>query len=455
MMLVFWPGVAMYDTVAQYDEVLSNDVDDWHPPVMVRLWQLLNHLAGGTVPVFLLQTVLYALGFALIVAALVRSGRSKAAAATFLLAVSPLLLGWQMVVLKDGQMLGALLLAVGLWAHFRIGGNKVPAYAAALIALLTVYATLVRANALFATMPLAVLLIPRPAAMSAKFGLALGAMLAMIALTPLINQRLFGATSSGIAKSQPMFDLAAIAAASPQSVAPYTMPQRAQLIARHCVKSFFWDPIADPGSCGPVTKPAYALSEQILYRDLGEAIVSHPIDYAEHRLLHWNSTEWWLVPSGRIGAAPPDEAEPNDLGLATPKSPIMPVWQGAAAIEAQSPLGWPIFWTAIALLLLPFAWRNRARPNSELALALLVSALTLEASFVVISIASDLRYHLWSMTAAALALILQSSDVAMNRRAWFLRSALLLMIIAAGAGTRVLLPSAPVSYQGMLHAPTG
>ena len=48
-------------------------------------------------------------GFALIVAALVRASvagaqRSRAA----LLALSPLLLGWQMVVLKDAQMLGAL-----------------------------------------------------------------------------------------------------------------------------------------------------------------------------------------------------------------------------------------------------------------------------------------------------------------------------------------------------------
>ena len=39
---LFWPGVPMYDTVAQYRQVLGGPVDDWHPPVMVRLWQLLH-----------------------------------------------------------------------------------------------------------------------------------------------------------------------------------------------------------------------------------------------------------------------------------------------------------------------------------------------------------------------------------------------------------------------------
>ena len=39
---LFWPGVPMYDTVSQYEQVVSGDVTDWHPPVMVRLWQLLR-----------------------------------------------------------------------------------------------------------------------------------------------------------------------------------------------------------------------------------------------------------------------------------------------------------------------------------------------------------------------------------------------------------------------------
>ena len=170
---IFWPGVPMYDTVAQYGQVLSGAVDDWHPPVMVRLWQLLHPLGGGTAPMFALQVALYAGGFALIVAALARAGRWRSAIAAAVLALSPLLLGWQMVVLKDEQMLGSLLASVGIVAHYRLARRAMPIAAAAVVALLILYATLVRANGLFATVPLAVLLLPTRKRPLVSAGLAL------------------------------------------------------------------------------------------------------------------------------------------------------------------------------------------------------------------------------------------------------------------------------------------
>ena len=248
----FWPGVAMYDTVAQYTQVLSGEIDDWHPPIMVRLWQLLHSLGGTTGPMFVLQVALYALGFALMVGSLGRAGRWRAAVAAAVLALSPLLLGWQMVVLKDAQMLGALVGAFGMVAHFRLSGRRVPVLASVAVALLITYATLVRANAAFATIPLAVLLLPAPKSLAGRAAIAVAGILLVVGISPLLNHRLFGAAPSGVAKSPPLFDLAAIAVgtADPE---PFTRAERDQLAARHCVKNFFWDPIAAPSACGPVT----------------------------------------------------------------------------------------------------------------------------------------------------------------------------------------------------------
>mgnify|MGYP001002987693 CR=1 FL=1 len=33
---LFWPGYAEYDTLRQYEQVVSNQLDDWHPPIMAR-----------------------------------------------------------------------------------------------------------------------------------------------------------------------------------------------------------------------------------------------------------------------------------------------------------------------------------------------------------------------------------------------------------------------------------
>jgi hypothetical protein len=445
----------MYDTVAQYGQVLSGDVDDWHPPIMVRLWQLLLPLGRGTGSMFILQVGLYAFGFALIADALARCGRWRAAVATGVLALSPLLLGWQMIVLKDAQMLGALIAACGIIAHYRIRQRRISTVVAAFVALLIGYATLVRANALFATVPLTVLIVSRPASLFARCAIGVCAIVLLIAVEPFINDQLLGAAPSGVAKSQALFDLAAVDVGSDEGVVPFTSAERAQLIHKHCVKSFFWDAIRDPSACGPDTERVNALSERQLYFDLAQAATRHPLLYAEHRLRHWNSTERWLVPPGRIGAAPPDDAEPNDIGLAAPSSPLMPLWQRLAGWEARTPLGWPIVWTVLALVLLPSSCRRRREPAGSLAFALVVSCLVLEASFLVISIASDLRYHLWSMAAVPLAFILLGGGMHLPRAKWASAAVLLALVCAGGVIARSTFQQGPTSYQGMVHAPSG
>jgi hypothetical protein len=445
----------MYDTVAQYRQVLSNEVDDWHPPVMVRLWQLLRPLAPQAAPMFALQAALYMLGFGLLVAALARKARWKSAIAAAALGLSPLLLGWQMVVLKDAQMLGALVAAVGIAAHYRLQDRNIPFVAAATMALLIGYATLVRANAVFVTAPLAVLLLPRPASIAVRGLAVVTAVVAVLAATPLINHRLLDSAPSEVANSQPVFDLAAIAVSSPASPSIFTGAERSRIERLHCVKAFFWDPLGDPTACSVATGRLMAAPEIDLYRALAAGVAAHPFAYARHRLQHWNSTERWLVEAGLPDAAPPIEAEPNDLGLETPSSALAAGWQDVAAVEAASPLGWPVVWTVVALCLVPIAWRRRAESGGGLALALVVSGLSLEASFFIVSIASDLRYHLWPMLAAPLALILLSDDLGAPRRQRIIGAVLVIFVIAGGVLARSWLPRAPDSYEGMIHAATG
>lgn len=452
----FWPGVPMYDTIMQYRQVLGAPVDDWHPPVMVRLWQLLHPLATGTTPMFVLQVGLYAVGFGLIAAALVRSGRWLAALATVILALSPLLFGWQMVILKDAQMLAALIVAVGVVAAYRLAGQPVPLPAIAAAVLLIGYATLLRANAVFATVPLAVLILPtrnRP-----LFSAALGfvGMGAVVAVSPAINRAIFRSVPSGLERVQPLFDLAAIAATTPPSEpSVFTPEERAQIISRHCVKAYFWDPLGDPDGCEDATDRVMDQSAQQLYLELAGAIVRHPIAYASHRLAHWNSTERWLVAPGLPDAEPPTDAEPNDVGLVGTDSPLAVSWQQWADGEMATPVGWPIIWTTISLLLLPSAWRRRSEPAGGLALALLGSAVVLEASFLVISIASDLRYHLWPMIASALALILLSARPRPGWWQWGIGGMALAAVIAGGVIARDTLPRAPDTYQGMVQGASG
>jgi hypothetical protein len=442
-----WPGIAMYDTVSQFGEVLSGAYDDWHPPAMARLWAVLRGVFGGQAqPMLVVQVGLYWLGLGLIAGALARIGGRGAAVAVLACGVLPVFLFWQMAVLKDAQMLGAMLASMGIVAWWRLADKRVPWWGWALVAVALLYATLVRANAVFAVAPLVAMLVATRWRMRALLTVAM--VLATLGGMQVVNHQVFGAEDTGIRTTQPRYDLAGIAMRVADPSATHLSPAQAEGLRRgHCVKGYFWDPLGD-GPCAEAEAPLAGLSVGQLYATLAGAIVRHPIAYTEHRLSHLNSTERWLVPAGWLGAWPPTEAEPNTIGLGNPGTVAAWLNQATAPL-AETPLAWPIAWLAVAISALVVALRRPASPRRDLALALLVSALALEASFAVISIASDLRYHLWPMMATALAVVLLA-DARPSRRALRIGGAALGLIIAGGIASRAILPHAPDSYRAML-----
>jgi hypothetical protein len=160
-------------------------------------------------------------------------------------------------------------------------------------------------------------------------------------------------------------------------------------------------------------------------------------------------TERWLVGRGLMDAWPPSQSQPNTQGLSDP-GPLASWWIVTTAALADTPLGWPIVWLALAVAALIEALRRAASPLRDLALALVISALALEASFVAISIAADLRYHLWPMIAAALGVILLVAEARPARRMLVASIVALALVIASGVAARVILPPAPSGYPQML-----
>jgi hypothetical protein len=447
MLAIWWPGVAMYDSVDQYGQALRGAYDDWHPPIMAHLWSVLLLAEDGQAPMFVLQAALYWLGLGLIAAALARDGAPRAAAAVLALGALPLFAGWQAAVLKDAQMAGALLAATGLACWWRLAGRRIPLAAGAGIALLLVYAALVRANAVFAAAPLACGLfgwfgVRRAIARAA---ILLGLVALVLLAAPFVNHRLLAAEETGVARSLPVFDLAGIAVHAGPEAVPILPPAAWQAMeARHCYTPFFWDPLAAEAHCQFIQE---GLEEQApdaaLFRFWAETAARHPLAYAGHRLAHWNATLRWLVPRGRPLAAPPRESEPNGLGLASPGP------AGAAAAEiggwlAETPLGWPVLWFAAALAALALARRDQG-----FALTLALSAALLEASFLLVSISSDLRYHLWPMLATGIAWALIACAPPRRRALWVAAGPILILLLA-GIAARVALPPAAGTYAAML-----
>lgn len=447
---LFWPGIVTYDGIAQFGQALSGHFEDWHPPIMAGLWHALHGLVGGgAAPMLVLQMVLYWAGFGAIAATLARDERRHAAVAVLCIAGLPLFLGWQGVVLKDTQMLGAMLAAAGIFGWWRLRGARLPVLAGVAAIVLLAYATLVRSNAVFATVPLVVMLFG-PTRWWARAVLTLSGIVAVLGLAQAINHGVLRAAASGVERTEAFYDLSAIAAQDPAQAIGLTQAEARTVLARHCAKPFFWDPLGTADRCGPTLERLHGLTAGPLYRLLGEAIVRHPLAYATHRLGHLNSTERWIVPAGWPSAVPPGASEANPIGLHSP-GPAASRWQVLARWNAELPLGWPAAWLALAVCAIVVALRRPPAPFRDVALALLASAVVLEASFTVLSIASDLRYHLWPMVATALATILLWAQARWSRRAVLWTGVALALVIVPGTVARLILPAAPTSYAALLR----
>lgn len=440
---LFWPGYALYDATVQFQQALAGRYDDWHPPIMAWLWRRLHLIVGGEAgPMLAAQLGEWWLGLGLIAAALAHDGRARAAGATLAVGLLPPFLGWQVAVLKDAQMAGALLAVAGLVAWWRLRARPLPWPARAAVAILLIEATLLRANAVFAVAPFAAAL---ASSLSGRARTALAA--AFVAMGLLlagpINHDVFGAARSGVERTQAIYDLAAIAArAGVATDTGLTGTERQAVIAKGCASPFFWDPLGDAERCADDLTRLYEVPPDTLYGMLARAVLHHPLAYAGHRLAHLNSTERWLIPPGWPGGAPPIGGEPNTLGLHEPGRAAAG-WQALGGTIAATPLGWPVVWIMVGLGALAVAVSRPVSRAGSLAIALAASALSLEASFAAVSIASDLRYHLWPMVASALAAVLVLADGRPARRLLAAAAAVLGLVMLAGGFARAMLPQPP------------
>lgn len=407
-----WPGIAAYDATTQFAQAITGHYDDWHPPIMARLWSLfLKAGAWGTAPMLVLQLALLWSGLAMLAVALRQARAPVAGWCVLAIGVLPPMLDWMVVVDKDCQMIGALACATGLVALFRLPRRRMPPWAGAIVAVLLAYALLLRANSVFAVMPLVLVWAGWLGLRRwwVRVGALLAATLLAIGVSGPINHGLLGADRSGVQYTLPIFDLAGIShraklASMPGlSTADWSRAERL-----HCATPFYWDPFADPARCGAMGNALVsdAKGPPPLFRNWISAIVAYPMAYAEHRAAHLNSTLRIVTPLDERSAVAPF-ATPKNLyaigGFATPATTALSRIAGAVA---ETPLGAPAVWL---ITLLAMGWVLSATPRQparDLALALGFSGLMMTASFAVVSIASDLRYHLWLILATALMVVL-------------------------------------------------
>jgi len=405
----YWPGIMTWDAITQYDQAVEGAFDDWHPPVMAWLWRQLIAVHAGPAPMFLLQIALYWSGYGLIVAAALRRRQPIAAMLVTACALMPFPVAIMGSVLKDCLMQGCFLVGVGLFAWSRPGRDW--PYRIAAIAFLLMGA-LLRFNAFMAVVPLLVWILPaywrsapwRVAASTAALG-------ALVLLAMPTANRLVGAETSHVELSLMIFDLGGITRHSGTDMFPPIGVADPVAVNARCYRPDRWDSYSSWGDppC-PINfdrvEAAMERSGSRPFATLARAALAHPLAYAEHRLTHFNLNTRFLV-HDEVQGPVPDRAVDNDWHFTVKRGPGLKLINQLTGWSIHSPLGWPIWWIALAAGLLVL---SPALPSRSLVPPLSLSALFYGLGYLPFSVSSELRYHLWTITCAAIAASFACSD---------------------------------------------
>lgn len=407
----YWPGVMIDDARWQYQQSVDNEYEDWHPPLMAWIWRRLMFVMPGPAPVLLLQLLLYWAGIGLVAWWAYRRGERGLAVAIAAAGFLPAPLAISGAVLKDVLMAGCLLCATGLLMWRRRAATV------AAIVFLFVAAAL-RLNALFACLPL--LLAALPASLTRtklRAGAsAIAGAVALLAIGPAVSA-LVQAEDTKVDLSLMIFDLGGITEHSGVSVLPDFGVHDAVAANHRCYDPNEWDSYSTwakrPCPVGFDKFDALVDEGDVDVRAVWlRAILRHPVAYAEHRLDHFDRSAWFLVPSGPAFTAW-SRSVPNPWGFQVRPNTLLSMVSGYADAAGATPLGWPIFWIAVALAALLVSLSTEA---SAAARALAGSAFLYGVSYLFTGVAVGMRYYFWTIIAAALAVLVLAVELRAERK---------------------------------------
>jgi hypothetical protein len=434
-LLIGYPGAVSYDGRLQYAQAVTGQFSDWHPPIMARVWSILRLVADGSGPLFAVHVFCYWLGFGLIALTLSLMRRNKTAWAVVAAGVFPPFMFMNVAILKDVSMAVAFISAFSISFFYRVRGLKIP-FTYLIIAMgLIIYGALVRVNGIFGAVPLFIYLV-YPALFWRPIYLvvvSLALIATWIPAATLFNHRVLRATPSNAISSLKRFDLAGIAYFSEdKSVYGSETSVTAELV-RECYTPVGWETLVWRENCRPALGYVWPST-----RDWISAIIRHPVAYATHRLAHFNSELFFIVPrnDANYGSL---LRQDRDMIASYLTSSLFP-----SPVVIISNL--IVFGLVMGVVIVGLCYRSsrpRALKLDDAVACLGISGVVYALTYFIIGVSTSPRYQYWSLMAVCLASIIflsRREHGSLSRLEWASVGVLAVMLI-----TLISIPNASLS----------
>lgn len=408
--LYAYPGYMSFDSIAQLQQARWDYFRDDHPPAMAALWQLVEVFVTGPAGMLVLQLTAFLAGTYLLLRT--KLAPRTAAIAASLILIFPPVLNTMSVIWKDSQMAAYLVLGTAFLLSprrgVRIGGL-------AFLAL----ATAMRHNALAMTLPIVFVLFAWNDTHRwwKRYAIAFAAWIAITMSARVASNAMSDQTMYMWHRSLALLDIVGTLRYAEDIPDEKLREQLAGTRLRYerdlqqHTRDVI-DPKASPtDQLWDTTnkfflKPWTEEERAAVSRAWKTVVLAHPVAYAKYR---------WVVFS--------QLTQVDDTPLGSPIycwfTDIQDLWGSGQKVDHAAGPSWiqsqlqramfwlgdtPIFhvslWLIVALLLIPFAVRDR------LSLGLVGSALVSQATLFLLAPTVDVRYSFWLVVTTAISVVL-------------------------------------------------
>jgi hypothetical protein len=391
------------DSLDQYGQAIHGAYNDWHPPVMARVWSVLNVIIPG--PQNLLALHLIFLSSAVLLLYMIFYRKDFEAAFLFLLIpYAPWVLIYSGALWKDVGMAYSWLLAVALVLFMQRQG-RLNFWLMSASILIFAYGFLLRGNAVFGAVPLlyyyAAAIMPR-SGVAMRSACAVIAGILMVFLANIINHQVLGAEPTHPEVYMMVDDLQHISERSGVNLFPAAAKVPDAVVAEcsgQVVGAIFCYREKRPNVIREIVEEAYSP----LKRAWIQAVVAHPWAYSSSR---FDAFVYFIkTPSSKISSVKYMLLPDNTYGIQLNRNVLTDILEGAIdwSIDWMSALYKPFYWLLYGLIL--FAGTFLVRRTNEVALAryLALSGIFYLLGYLPLVAEDDFRYAYWSVLAETIA----------------------------------------------------
>ncbi len=389
--LTFFPGYLSPDSIDQYQQALTFQFTDWHPPIMALLWSILDSIWTGPEPMLLLQAAAFWLGaYALLSVIPTRSPWARALIIALLF--SPAVLNFSGVIWKDVQLGSVWACAVAVVYSRR--ARDMPFSGVLKIAILgmVIYGALVRQNAGLVAGPMLLYVAQgRPWLASVWRTLCIYLVVALLAigLGKAVNTAI-RAQPTSVLYGLLSFDLAGVTTRTGENQYPFDLSSAELMQLRECYglgttqDELIW------GSCKfvwqRISSPPFPL-HQFMGSAWLSAVAKHPVAYVAHRLSYFTRL---LFTEDTIWQ---DGSDENTFGIRTRKHGLYHIVRHYVLAFGNTPVFRPGTWFVLSVLLIFGCKLNGVRPaTQDFARTLGIVATLYFLTYLPFGVATDFRY---------------------------------------------------------------